>query len=83
MCVNLGGWLAVAQILDVHVRPRPFVVRKIPTNVVRILVNHDVVRIPKPVAAVPKVTGRYAEIKSAEPESGRPPAPEVPHVMQA
>ena len=63
-----------SQIFHVNVSPQSNVVSQIPPNVIRILINHNVVRIPRPIVAKTDVIWRHAEIPSAKPESPRPPA---------
>ena len=41
---------------------------------IRILINHDVIRIPQPIIAKANVIRRHIEIPSAKPESARPAA---------
>ena len=41
-------WKSTPQVLDVGVRAQPRVVRQIPANMVRILVNHDLISGPVP-----------------------------------
>lgn len=54
-----------------HVRPGTDVVSQVPAQVIGIFVEHDVVRIPEPVAAVGNVIGSYGKVISAEPEALR------------
>lgn len=51
------------------IRAEPDVIRQIPTIVVGVSVNHDVVRIPEPVAASVIVVRRNAKKEAAEPKT--------------
>jgi hypothetical protein len=65
----------------VDVSSEPYVVGEVVAVVVGIFVDHDVVAIPEPVVAEPDVKGRDAEIETAEPETARAAASEVPSVL--
>ena len=69
-----------SQIHHVHVRTEAHVICQVPAHVIRIFVDHDLVRIPQPVAAIPDIDRRNAEIKTTEPESPGPAAPETPYM---
>jgi hypothetical protein len=56
------------------------VVGEIPAHVVGILVDHDVVAIPEPVAAKAEIDWSNAEIETTEPEAAGASADEVPDV---
>lgn len=60
-----------AEVLDVNVGAEARVVGEVPADVIGIVVDHDVIRSPVPVAAVVEVVGRYAEVESAKPETTR------------
>ncbi len=70
----------LAEKLDVNVSTQPDVVRQVPAHVVRIIVNHDVVAVPIPVAAVLIIVGGHAEIKAIKPEAAGSSAGQVPAV---
>jgi len=72
--------LARAEILHVHVRPQPGVVGEVPAVVVRILVDHDGIGFPQPVAAVGEIERRDAEEEPAKPETFRTPTAEMKDV---
>ena len=72
-----------SEIQNVDVSAEPYVVGEVVAVVVGIFVDHDVVTIPKPVVAESDVEGRDAEIESAEPETTRAAACEVPAVLRA
>ena len=73
----------MSQIKDVNVGAKPDIVGEIPPIVVGILVNHDIVAIPKPIAAVTDIERSDAEIETAEPEAAGTTAAEVPDVSAA
>src|SRR5580692_1452703 len=75
--------LTVSQIFHVAVSPQPHVVRQVPTQVIGIVINHDLVGIPQPVAAKSQIIRRDAEVKAAKPESRRTAPCQVPDVMRA
>jgi hypothetical protein len=64
----------IPQIFDVAVSPESRVIRQVPANVIRIVVDYNVVRAPVPVAAQVNVVRCNAEIESAKPESRSIPA---------
>ena len=72
--------LVWSQVHDVHIGAEPDVVGQVPAVVVRIFVDHDIVAIPKPVAAIANVEGGNTETKTAKPEKVRASAPEMPHM---
>jgi len=55
----------------VNVGAKPYVIRQIPSDVVRIFVDHDLIRIPEPVTAEAEVIRGDAEVEPAEPETAR------------
>jgi hypothetical protein len=62
----------------VNVCTEPHVVGEIPTHVVGIFIDHNLIAVPQPIADVAHVDRGHAEIESAEPEtagaaSGKPP----------
>jgi hypothetical protein len=54
-----------------NVRTQSDVIGKIPTVVVGIVVNHDLVAVPQPVIAKGDVVGSDAKVESAEPKARR------------
>jgi len=60
---------ALTEEFDLDVRAQSHVVRKIPTNMVWGVINHDLVTIPKPISAIAQVVGSDAEKEAAKPES--------------
>ena len=72
-----------AEVLHVDVGSQANVVGKVPANVIRIIVEDDLIGGPIPVAAVADVIGRYAEVESAEPEAARTASAETPDVSAA
>ena len=75
---------------DVNVNPQPHVIGEVPADVIWILINHDLVRIPEPVIAKAVVVWGNAKVEAAKPEAlpvpsckpkdmaGTEPAREVP-----
>ena len=61
--------LASAEILHVNVGAQPGVVGQIPAIVVRVCIDHHVVAVPIPVAAVRQVKVSYAESEATKPEA--------------
>lgn len=57
------------------------VVRKIPANMVWVLIDHYVVTVPEPVTAIVKVKRRDGEIETAKPEPTRPSADQAPAMV--
>src|SRR5215469_18594014 len=75
----LQAWLRLRlksspQVEDVHVRAQPDVIREIPANMVWIFIDHDVVAVPEPIAAIDNVVWGDAEEEAAKPETARPAA---------
>src|SRR5260370_42363256 len=62
-------WLTVAKIQDMRVSAEPHVVCEIPSFVIRIVINHDLIAVPQPIAGVIVVIRCNAEVKTAEPEA--------------
>src|ERR1022692_1077930 len=63
------GTLLRTEIVHVRVRAEPRVIGQVPAVVVRVLVDHDLVAVPEPVAHVAVLERRDLESKAAEPES--------------
>ncbi len=61
--------LARSQIHHVDVCPQPRVVSQVPSHMVRIVIDHDVVAVPQPVGAGIVIVGRSLEEKSADIEA--------------
>jgi hypothetical protein len=72
-----------AEIHHVNVGTQPDVIGKVPSYVVGIFIDHDLIRIPEPVIAEANVKGRYAEIETPEPESARSASCKPPDVTTA
>src|ERR1700691_3783571 len=75
--------LAGSQILNVGVCPEPHVIGEVPAHVIRIVVNHDLVGIPKPASTEADIEGSHVEIESAEPEASRNAACQPPNMPLA
>src|SRR4029453_3704938 len=60
-----------AERLHVNVRAQPRVIGDVPAIVIGILVDHDLVRVPQPIAAERVVERRHAEEEAAEPKACR------------
>jgi len=56
------------KVNDVRVGPCPGIIGQIVTRVIRIFVNHDRVRSPKPIGDVGIVFGSDAKIRTPEPK---------------
>jgi hypothetical protein len=76
-------WLAVAEIGHVDVGAEPHVIGQVPSVVVGVFVDDDLIRIPEPAVAETNVIRRYAEVKAAEPETRRASTDEMPGVTAA
>jgi hypothetical protein len=72
-----------AEILNVNVGPETNVVCEIPSVVIGIFVDDNVVAVPEPAVAVADVKGRDVEIETAEPEAIGAAAGEMPDVAGA
>jgi hypothetical protein len=72
--------LAVPQVLDVNVCAEPYVICEIPTIVIRVLIDHDLIGIPEPVIAEAEIVRGDAKIKAAEPETARASSANPPDV---
>jgi hypothetical protein len=77
-----GGSLG-SQILHVNVGAEPDVVSQIPSDMIGVVVDDDLIRIPQPVAAEAKVVRRYAKVEAAKPESARSASRKAPNVAAA
>jgi len=53
----------------VNVNPQPHVIGEVPAEVIWILINHDLVRIPEPVIAKAVVVWGNAKVEAAKPET--------------
>src|SRR5579863_1355689 len=71
------------QILNMDICPQPDVVGQIPPDVVRVIVDHDVIAIPEPVIAIVVVIRRDREKETAETEPRRTAAAQPPNVSRA
>jgi hypothetical protein len=58
-----------AQVLHVCVGAETGVVRQVPADVVRVIVDGDLIAVPEPVVDEAVVVRRYAEIESVEPKT--------------
>ena len=75
--------LAVAEELYVDVGAEANVVGEVPTDVVGVFVDDDLVAVPEPTVAEADVIGSDAEIEATEPEAGRTAAGEMPDMAAA
>jgi hypothetical protein len=66
------GLQSSPQIEDVKISTQSHVVGNVPTNVVWILINHDLVSVPEPVPAKVDIVWSNTEEEAAEPETARP-----------
>lgn len=83
VCAVTGRNTLRAEIHYVNVRPQPHIVGQIPSNVIRIVVDDDIIRVPVPLAAIAYVVGSDAEEEPTEPETARTTSCEVPNVTRA
>jgi len=79
---EIGDLELASEIHHVTISAQTDVVGKIPPDVIRIVVDHDIVAIPDPIAAVVNIIGRNGEEKSANIESVRPTAPQAPYMLR-
>jgi hypothetical protein len=65
------GWDPVrsAEKHDVNVNAQPDVIGQVPANMIRVLIDHNLIRIPTPVITVAVVGWSNAEVEAAKPES--------------
>ena len=75
--------LTVSEVLDVDVRSEPGVVGEIPTNVIGIFINHDLVRVPKPAIAKRDIIRSDAKVEATKPEAIRTASSQPPHMTAA
>src|ERR1700730_4261483 len=61
--------LARPEVRDVDVGSPPNAVGEVPSDVIRVLVDHDVVRIPEPVIDEAVFERGHAEVVAVEPET--------------
>ena len=66
-----------------NVGAQPHVERQIPADVVRVVVNHDLVIVPQPVVAEAVIIRGNAEIETAEPEAVASSTAQPPNVAAA
>jgi hypothetical protein len=64
----------------VDISPEPNVIGQIPSHVVRVLVDDDLVGIPEPTIAIAHIKGCNAEKKSTEPKAFWTAASEMPYM---
>ena len=60
---------AATQVLDMNVCSNPRVISEVPSVVVRVLIDDDLIRIPEPAINKRIVVGRHAEVEAIEPET--------------
>jgi hypothetical protein len=65
------GLQSSPQIEDVNISAQSHVIGKVPTNVVRVFVNHDLITVPEPVTAKADIVWGNAEEEAAKPETTR------------
>jgi len=66
----------------VNIRAKSSVIGEIPANVVRVFIDNDLIRIPQPLAAVPNVVGRHAEVEPPKPKTPRTASFKVPDMAR-
>lgn len=62
---------------------QPDVIGQIPTHMVWILINHDLIAVPKPITAEAVVIGCHAEVEAIEPEARRAASHKPPDMRRA
>ena len=72
-----------SKILDVDVSAEPGVISEIPAGVVRVFVNHDGIRVPKPIAHIADFVREDAEVPAVEPKTIRAAAAKMIHVASS
>ena len=65
-----------------HISPQPGVISQIPSRMIRIVIDHDIVRVPQPSIHKAVVIRRNTEEEPAEPEPRRPSTPQPPHMRR-
>src|ERR1035438_10315653 len=68
------------EILDMHIGAEADVVGEVPSGMVRVIVNHDVVGVPQPAVAEGNIVRGYHPVPVVEPETPRAAAGQVPFV---
>ncbi len=63
------------------IRSKTDVVSEVPADVIRIVVDHDVIGIPQPIVTETDIVRSDGEIESAEPETARASASEPPYMF--
>lgn len=66
-----GRGLSLSEILNVNVSAQSHVVGKVPADVVRIVIDDDLIAIPEPVIGKANIKGSDAEEEAAKPETAR------------
>src|SRR5271157_450536 len=72
-----------SHIHHVHIRAEAHVVGQVPADVIRIVIDHDVVGIPQPSVAEGNVKRRYVPVPAVEPEAAGASAAQMPHMPAA
>jgi len=67
----------------VNVGAQPHVVGEIPTYVIGVVIEGDVVSVPIPIVTIPGIVGRYVEIIAPKPESARTAPLQMPDMARA
>jgi hypothetical protein len=81
---NFGAALEwLPQILDVNVSSQPRIIRQVPTWIIRIVVDYNLVGGPIPTRDERKLPWRHAEVKPIKPEARRASASQMPHVTRS
>jgi hypothetical protein len=79
---GLSRGLVRAEILDVQVGAETDVVRQVPSHVIRIRVDRDLIGVPQPIVGEAVIVSRDAEVETAEPETSWPSAGEPEDVAR-
>lgn len=76
-----GRKVSASEIFHVNIGTKASIVGQVPSGMIRIFIEHDVVGVPSPVIDIGKVIGRDHPIASAKSEPARVAAAEAPVVL--
>jgi hypothetical protein len=68
-CLDFRVKLSVPQIHDVRVTAQPHVITEVPANMIRVLIDHDLVTIPQPTVDKAVIVRSDAKVESVEPKT--------------
>ena len=75
-------WRAASRCrkLDVNVSAQPHVVGQIPADMIRVVIDHDLIAVPQPVATKANIVGSDTKVEPTEPEAAGTAAGEPPNM---